>query len=155
MKYHIIPAPKKLTESEIKNIPLRYAFNELNNELVKTIGKFSKKEHGLHCKELFHLYDEECMKKLIGRLNDGDELIIHGEGQPFVIGLNEPSAYDLSPYILAKLLKSYEMPDLAININLLACYSATQYQELNFEVVLCTSFYFLPRSSLILTFANN
>jgi len=96
------------------------------------LTKLCRKEKGVHSNEIFYLYDKENMQKLIKQLNDGDEIVLHGEGQPFLIGLEEPSDYDLTPFKLAKLLAKNNLLDIDININLLACFSATQYYELNF-----------------------
>ena len=67
------------------------------------------------------------MQNLMGKLCDGDEIIVHGEGQPFILGLEEPSNYDLHGQSFAKLLYNHRMPDIDINITLLACHSATNY----------------------------
>ncbi|KTD40526.1 hypothetical protein [Legionella parisiensis] len=132
MKYHLLPIPKKLTHQENNNSQLKFAFLDAKRELKNSLTKLCRKEKGEHSNEIFYLYDKENMQKLIKQLNDGDEIVLHGEGQPFLIGLEQPSDYDLTPFKLAKLLAKNNLPDIDININLLACFSATQYHELNF-----------------------
>ncbi|STY28817.1 Uncharacterised protein [Legionella wadsworthii] len=132
MKYHVLPIPKKLTPQENNNNQLKFAFLDAKRELKNNLTKLCRKEKGMHSNEIFYLYDKENMQKLMKQLNDGDEIVLHGEGQPFLIGLEEPSDYDLTPFKLAKLLAKNNLPDIDININLLACFSATQYCELNF-----------------------
>lgn len=132
MKYHVLPIPKKLTPQENTNNQLKFVFLDAKRELKNNLTKLCRKEKGMHSNQIFYLYDKENMQTLISQLKDGDEIVLHGEGQPFLIGLEEPSDYDLTPFKLAKLLAKNKLPDIDININLLACFSATQYYELNF-----------------------
>ena len=76
---------------------------------------------------VFYLFDKDSMQDLVRRLKDGDEIIIHGEGQPFVLGIEEPSPYDLTAYRLAQLLSENNLPDMRIDITLLSCNSGSTW----------------------------
>jgi hypothetical protein len=132
MKYHLLPISRNLTPDELKDKTLRNDFNALKKEMTDTVKKLDKKEKGMHYKELFYLEDQDSIALLISKLVDGDEIVLHGEGNPFVIGLNHASRFDLSPFRLAEKLATNNLPDIAININLLACDSAVPYREFNY-----------------------
>lgn len=132
MKYHVLVAPERLTTEELKIHKLRGVFNEENTAYQNAVDKLAKTEKGNNDRNYYYLYDERSMKALAKKLKDGDEIVLHGEGQPFIIGLPEPSQYDLTGFKLAKLLKAYNIPDYKIDINLLACHSASQYKDMNF-----------------------
>lgn len=72
------------------------------------------------------------MSDLRHRIVDGDELIVHGEGSPFLVGPAESGPYTLTPFQFALLLDENKFPDLDINICLLSCNSATEYNGNNY-----------------------
>lgn len=124
MKYHVVPMQKSTKQNRELTPMVRKTAAGLENEAFKSIKSLTKKEAD---QVLYYLADEESMHGLMKKLNDGDELILHGEGQAFVIGLEEPSNFDLNPFSLAKYLYQANMPDINMNIRLLACHSATTY----------------------------
>jgi len=130
MKYHAIPAPRRLTKEVDRSI--RHAINRLVHELIDTLAKL-KKRSDLDCPVLFYLHDHDSMSDLMHRLIAGDELIVHAEGFPFIIGPVESGPYMLTPFQLASLLDENRLPDLDINIHLLSCNSATEYYGNNFS----------------------
>lgn len=130
MKYHAIPAPRRVTRDI--DIHVRHAVNQLTQELIGILDKLTRK--GVRdCPTLFYLYDHASMSDLMHRLVDGDELIIHAEGCPFIIGPVESGPYTLTPFQLALLLNENKLPDLDINIHLLSCNSATDYHGNNYS----------------------
>ena len=79
-----------------------------------------------------YLYDSSDIKA-IADLTSGAEIIIHGEGEPFVIGLAEPHAdWDLHPVKLADHLIENGLPNEDITIRLFACHSSATYETMNF-----------------------
>ena len=75
---------------------------------------------------VYFLYDRDSMSKLTEKLTPGDTIVLHGEGQPFVIGLDSSTPYDLDATKLARLLKEANLID-GVNIELLTCNSAVDY----------------------------
>ena len=65
-------------------------------------------------------------------LREDDELVIHAEGYPFIIGPLESGPYVLTPFQLASLLNEKKLPNIKLHINLLTCNSATDYHGSNF-----------------------
>ena len=130
MKYHAIPAPRRLTKDI--DMHVRHAVNQLKHELISILDKLSRKG-SLNYPTLFYLHDHASMSDLMHRLVDGDELIIHAEGCPFIIGPVESGPYTLTPFQLALLLNDNKLPDLDINIHLLSCNSATDYHGNNYS----------------------
>lgn len=82
-------------------------------------------------RRLDYLFDESMS---LNSLTSGDEIFIHGEGEPFVIGFNEPSTdYDLHPAKLAERLIALGLPtDQDITIVLFSCHSAAEYKSICF-----------------------
>jgi hypothetical protein len=124
MKYHVVPMQKSTKRNRALTPMIRKTAAGLENEAVKSIKALTKEETS---QTLYYLADEKSMLSLMKKINNDDELILHGEGQAFVIGLEEPSDFDLNPFSLAKYLYQADMPDININIRLLACHSATTY----------------------------
>jgi len=131
MKYHLLPIEnprnrqKIVTDKEVCD-----AAKELLGLVSIAITKTNKREQSSSFKEPFFLYDQKSMTTLMSMIENGDEIILHGEGQPFVIGLEVPcEQYDLNAYKLASLLERYGMPDRNISINLLSCNSGLDYKD--------------------------
>ena len=124
MKYHVVPMKKSTKHDRALDSMIRKTAASLENEAVKSIKNKTKEDTS---RALYYLSDEESMHTLMKKMNAGDEIILHGEGQAFVIGLEEPSDFDLNPVSLANRLYQANMPDIKINITLLACHSATPY----------------------------
>jgi molybdopterin converting factor small subunit len=133
MKYHVLPIPEQLFSEELKNAALRKSYNKLKKEMSKSLVKLRRKERDSHYKDILYLYNDRNMNLLINKLKKGDEIVVHGEGNPFVIGLEEPSQYDLSAIKLAEKLEKNKLPDIAININLLTCNSASEYKNSGYK----------------------
>ena len=129
MKYHILPMENPRNRDKKGTDEVWRSAHEMNRKTVSAIGSMCKKDKEVY-KEPLYLYDERSMRNLMIKLKDGDELILHGEGQPFVIGLDEPSPdYDLNAYRLAEILNGYGFPKKEINIKLLACHSGSAWEE--------------------------
>lgn len=132
MKYHAIPTPCPRQLDAALRPDIRHAIHELNRELTNTLQKLTKKMPKQHCNQLFYLHDPRSMDHLVHRLQEEDELIIHAEGYPFIIGPLESGPYVLTPFQLASLLNERKLPNIQLHINLLACNSATDYNGSNF-----------------------
>ena len=134
MKYHIVPTPKRMP-SEI-NSELRGQANELNREMVGLVKKIGKRDENTY-NELFHLFESTSLARLMRLLCnpiDTDEIIIHAEGYPFMIGPSIAGGqYSLTPFQLASYLKKNLLPEHPIIINILACNSATNFMGSNFS----------------------
>lgn len=130
---------RKITElsgfaGELNDIAIRSSNIDKNEYLDKmrhemNLSEFNKFKQKFHkMPPVFYLYDAKSMKDLVDRLKPGDTICLHGEGQPFVIGLNGPSCYDLDPKRLADLLHEADLPD-GVNIDLIACNSAVNFTD--------------------------
>jgi len=124
MKYHVVPMQEETKHDRSLESMIRKTAASLESEALKSIKASTKESTN---PTLYYLYTEKSMQTLMAKINDYDDIILHGEGQPFVIGLAEESKFDLHPVKLAQLLLDAEMPDYNINITLLACHSASLY----------------------------
>jgi hypothetical protein len=133
MKYHLLPIENPRNRNKIvTDQKVSQVAKDLLKDVNTVITKTNKKNHKSCCTEPFFLYDQASMAKLFERMEDGDEIILHGEGQPFLIGLDVPCpAYDLNAYKFASLLHDHQMPDLKMSIALLACNSGLTYERVN------------------------
>ena len=129
MKYHLLPTPNKFALQNIDGLSkiIKQSAADLILETVLAVKKMCKREPNNCSPNIYYLYDEQSMDDLMGKLQADDEIILHGEGQPFVIGLDRPSPFDIHGQSLAKLFKANKMPDIQINIILLSCLSASTY----------------------------
>ena len=145
MKYHAIPTPRYLPKDTSRDV--RHSVHHLTQELVSILAKLTKKDR-TNCPVLFYLHDRDSMCDLVHRLKDGDELFIHAEGNPFIIGPVESGPYVLTPFQLASLLDENRLPDLNINILLLSCNSATDYDghSFSFDMSKALSIFFRYRA---------
>ena len=88
---------------------------------------------------------------MMSNLQDGDEISIHGEGHPFIIGPScGVSPYSLRPFELATLLVSLIPPNKGISITLMTCNSATNFHGSNYAKDLSDAFYHFFRYEDIL-----
>lgn len=95
-------------------------------------GKHNKHNKKDQFKEYF-LEEPNELAGVLMKMNEGDTLVIHGEGEPFVIGFAEPTIYDLYPHRLLKILMDNTLPmDRTIHIDLLCCHSAATFKNTNF-----------------------
>lgn len=101
---------------------------KLVNDLTPK-NKLNKKNNKQSSNSIYYLFDDSSngLPKLMEQLKTGDKLVIHGEGEPFVLGLTVPSCFDTHGRSLAELLKQAGLPDLDISIQLLACNSAVDF----------------------------
>lgn len=129
MKYHLLPTPNKFNLQKIEGLSkiIKQSATDLISETILAVKKMSKREPNNCSPSIYFLHDEHSMDDLMRKLQADDEIIIHGEGQPFVIGLDVPSPFDIHGQSLAKLFKANQMPDIQINIVLLSCLSASTY----------------------------
>lgn len=129
MKYHVLPIPKLINQKKFDALSkkIKQSAADLNSETVLALKKMSKREPDNCSPSIYYLYDDESMCDLMGKLRTHDEIVIHGEGLPFILGLDVPSPFDLHGQSLAKLFNTNKMPDIHINIMLLSCQSATTY----------------------------
>ena len=132
MKYHLLLSLPPRAFPEYLDFSVKSAMKALNVEMTSTLKKLLKKEHGQHCSTLFHLYSEDSMEQLKKQLKEHDEILIHGEGYPFLIGPTELGPYTITAKELAMRLYVANTPDLHIHIKLLTCNSATMYEGSNF-----------------------
>lgn len=97
-------------------------------DLVRTDPKnFKKIQRDLISNpSVYCLYDKESMQNLVGKLKHDDTVVLHGEGQPFLVGLASMSKYDLDAVSFAQLLNEAKFPD-DVNIELYTCLSAVNY----------------------------
>jgi len=147
MKFHVLIGPKCLTEADLENSALRHSFNEQKKELINTVKHLRKKEPGHHSATPYYLHDEHSMRQLA---NDVDEhhaehpikIILHGDGYPFLVGLETISHYSLTPYQVAKRFADALFPkDLNFIIQVITCNSATNFHKINFSKLLSKSLY--------------
>jgi len=120
--------PSMGAESGYKVNKILDAARTFNTEMNKAI-RFQHKKNKQNCETLFYLFDDASMRELFSGLKKGDEIILHGEGEPFILGLEEPSPYDLHAYRLAELLNDYQLPDEEIGISLLSCNSGLTWED--------------------------
>jgi hypothetical protein len=132
MKYHALPTPSPRQLDAALRPDIRHAIHELNRELTSTLQKLIKKTPRQHYNQLFYLHDPRSMDNLVHLLQEEDELVIHAEGYPFLIGPLESGPYVLTPFQLASLLNERKLPNIKLHINLLTCNSATDYNGSNF-----------------------
>jgi hypothetical protein len=132
VKYHVVPGVNSRQLPLDLDIEVKFAMKALNKELTNTLSKLVKREPGAHDFRIFHLHDSNSMSILRENLANHDEIIIHAEGYPFLIGPTESGPYTLTPLDLARLLHREKLPDVHVTINLLSCNSATEYQGSNF-----------------------
>lgn len=140
MKYHVVPTPKNL--KTIIDPNLQRAVRELNREMLGSVAKLSKHGGSDTSKDLVYLFDRASINKFVSSLMDGDEIILHAEGQPFTIGPIELSPYSLRPFQLADMLFSAGLPNATLSITLMSCNSATDFHGSNYARDLCRALYF-------------
>jgi len=138
VKYHVVPGVISRQLPLDLQFEVKSAMKDLNKELTHTLDKLAKREPGKHCPMILHLHDSQSMGILRENLVEGDEIILHAEGYPFLIGPTLFGPYTLTPLDLAQLLHHEKLPDVSININLLSCNSATEYEGSNFAKDLST-----------------
>ena len=96
-------------------------------DLAAASSSGNKRAHG------YSLAEPGELHAVLQKMESGDTLVIHAEGEPFVIGFREPTIYDLYPHLLLDLLVSNGLsPDKAITIDLKCCHSACEYRGMNF-----------------------
>ncbi len=138
MKFNILPIPKIDKDIPKCNINgMQDKFRRAALDLISEINMALKKVKVTNKDtnpEIYYLYDKDSMRTFMGRLTENDEIIMHGEGQPFILGLQEPSAYDLHAQLFAKLLYENKMPSFPLNITLLTCQSATTYAPVDSNI---------------------
>jgi len=129
MKFHVLPIPdmSKQKNNDALSKKFRQYAAELITETALTVKKTSKIKPVNCCNTIYYLHDEQSMINLMRKLNEDDEIVVHGEGLPFILGVEEPSSYDLHAQSFAKLLYENKMPHFLLNITLLSCQSATTY----------------------------
>ena len=137
--YHFIPGVKRAQQEHLSTVI------EGGKPDSKEVGNYRKS----HKEKLDHanlatkmddkssraycLEEEGELKGVLETIQDGDDIVIHGEGEPFVLGFNEPTVYDLQPHRLLMLLIENGLPrDKHINIDLKSCHSAAECRGMNF-----------------------
>ena len=136
MKYHLVPTSRKISKEIVPNV--RIEANALNREMIGLLRKLVKREENTF-NELFYLYDASSMQQLKQLLSNSsaelmDEIIIHAEGYPFMIGPSISGGdFSISAFDLASYLKKNVLSVHPIHINLLACNSATNFRGSNFS----------------------
>lgn len=151
MRYHILVANSH--HGELEDQPVKLAYIEQRKIFIEMLKKLTSidetrfKRMQKRQKDVLlagvkdypiplYWFDETQMKALAGSLSEEDALVIHGEGNPFIIGLNEPSIYDLSPLSFGKMLDAYEFPrELGFNIEFLSCNTGSSWKCINFSQI--------------------
>ena len=142
MKHHLLLSiPSRLLPAEL-DFADKSAVKSLNLEMKATLKKLlkNKKEH--HDPELYYLFCARSLFNLILKINHDDEIIIHGEGYPFLVGPNELGPYTVTAKHLAELIATAMIPDMNLRIQLLTCNSATSYEGSNFARDLSSALYY-------------
>lgn len=156
MRYHILVAnsfPPSIEDCSAKTNSLkilkdiyathsRHLHETLENLTKISAKKFLRKRADQQRKLLASLedypqpyfwYDAGQMRELALMLKEDDTLVFHGEGNPFIFGLEEPSHYDLSPLKFARMFNDYEFShELSFNIEFVSCNIASNWQGINF-----------------------
>lgn len=134
MKFHVVltPCPRRLSSNI--STEFRSSCLEINKELQNTLRKLLKKNPDAHYPKIVCIFDDKSVVDLVGNIHAGDEIVVHAEGWPFAMGPNEevPIEYSLRPLQFAALLHSSNLPDIDVNISLLACNSGTEFYGSNF-----------------------
>lgn len=126
MKYHILPMEASTQRDRELSHEVKQAASDLKDAVKNNINYSNRKNPASTSPTMYYLYGANALQALCHTLKDGDEIILHGEGQPFIMGLAEPSKYDLTPYKLAECLHHAGIPnDKRITLTLLACNSAS------------------------------
>lgn len=131
MIYHAVPMPRPSSLPTYIHGFARREIRDLNTEMIKTVAKLSG-ESPNHHSELIYLFDNDAAEHL-ERIKDGDALVIHAEGNPFIISpgfCNTP--YTLTAGQLAEHLKNNSLPNVEVTIKILACNSGTQVESKTF-----------------------
>jgi hypothetical protein len=109
-----------------RNPPKHVDRSEWKNQCAQFKEDSTSRESYLF--QVNYLEEPGNLAKVLLHLQPGDKLVIHGEGEPFMLGFDEPSSFNLYPHSLAKMLVNAGLPeDKDIEIELLACQSASDY----------------------------
>ena len=142
MKRHLLLSmPSRLLPVDLPVVD-KDAVKALNNEMTATLVKLLKKKQECHDPEMYYLHHSCSLEHLGSQVHDGDEIIIHGEGYPFLVGPNELGPFTVTAKHLADIINTAKIPDLNLNLQLLTCNSATSYENSNFARDLSRALYY-------------
>lgn len=154
MIYHAVPMPHPSNVLTHIDGFARREMRELNAEMLKSVTKLSNKS-SVHSPELIYLFNTDVDNKLAG-IRPGDTLIIHAEGNPFIIspGFSD-TPYCLTAGELAEHLVNNKLPNTEMSIKILACNSGTQVEGKTFAQDLSQVLYYLHNLKKIIVEGYN